>query len=151
MTYAGTTYLVSGGELPWTPEDIREHLGLLDPSFDGLLKGVIASQCIRHGVGFRGQVWAVARGDSLSDFFARANKIGKLEKIGPAYDLAGKPYHDCLFGVDKNKARKAFRSIINWCWDDDQISRAIINERRGVYRTPIVRGADVSAYPAAAE
>lgn len=149
MAFAGTTWLVSGGELPWTPEDIREHLRLSDPSFDDLIRTVIFSECNRLGVGFRDQVWAVARGDDLAAFYAKANSLGKLVKIGPAY-LRGKvTYHDCEVGPDPAKARKAFRSIINWCWDDDAISRAIINERRGVYRTPIVRGADLSPAVAA--
>lgn len=136
MTYAGTTWLVSGGELPWTPEDIREHLRLLDPSFDHLIDAAIFSQCSRYGVGSRGQVWAVARGDDLGSFFARANAIGKLEKIGPAYLIGGKSYHDCTYGVDSDKARKAFRSIINWCHDDEGIYRAMRREDRGEYRTP---------------
>lgn len=130
MTYAGTTYLVSGGELPWTPEDIREYLGLLDPSFDDLIKAVIASRCIAAGCGFREQVWAVARGEDAADFFKRANGLGKLVKIGPAY-LRGKvTYHDCEVGPDPVKARKAFRSIINWCWDDEGIYRAMRREDR---------------------
>lgn len=130
MTYAGTTWLVSGGELPWTPEDIRGHLGLRSTDFDLTIHAVIASQCINHGVGFRDQVWAVARGDDLGDFFKRANKLGKLVKIGPAY-LRGKvTYHDCEIGPDPVKARKAFRSISNWCWDDEGIYRAMRREDR---------------------
>lgn len=130
MTYAGTTWLVSGGELPWTPEDIRAHLGLRSTDFDTLISTVIASQCINHGVGFRDQVWAVGRGDDLGDFFKRANKLGKLVKIGPAY-LRGKvTYHDCEVGPDPVKARKAFRSIINWCRDDEAIYRALRREGR---------------------
>lgn len=146
MAFAGTTWLVSGGELPWSPEDIREHLNLLDPSFDSLIKSVIASQCIKHGAGFRGQVWAVSRGDDLGAFFATVQRLGNVVNIGPAY--TGKydkttPFHDVEIAPDPEKARKAFRSIINWCWDDEGIYRAMRSEDRGIYRAP-GRGADLS-------
>lgn len=144
MTYAGPTYLVSGGELPWTPEDIRAHLGLRSTDFDQIIGAVIASQCINHGVCFHGQVWAVARGDDLADFFKRANKGGKLVKIGPAYLRGTVTYHDCEVGPDPVKARKAFRAIVRWCRGDEGIYRALVNEAR----TP-VRGADLSPAVAA--
>lgn len=134
MTFAGPTYLVTSGELPWKPEDIRQHLRLLDPSFDGLISAAIASQCLNHGTSFHGRVWSVARGDDLSAFLAQANKIGKLVKIGPAYQRQGITYHDCEYGIDPVKARKAFRSIINWCHDDEGIYAAMRREDRGEFR-----------------
>ena len=130
MTKAGPTYLVSSGELPWTPEDIRAHLGLRSTDFDTLISTVIASRCINHGVSFRDQVWAVARGDDLADFFKRANKLGKLVKIGPAYPIGKVTYHDCEYQPDPVMARKAFRAIVRWCWDDDGIYRAMRREDR---------------------
>lgn len=133
--FAGLTYLVTSGELPWTPADIREHLRLLDPSFDALIQTVIFSECNRAGCGFNGAVWSVARGDDLSDFLRRANAKGKLVKIGPAYDRQGATYHDCEYGVDPDKARKAFRAIINWCHEDEGIYRAMRREDRGEFRT----------------
>lgn len=139
------TWLVNGGEPIWTPEDIREHLRLLDPSFDGLLKGVIASQCVKHGAGFRGQVWAVSRSDDLGAFFATVQRLGRVVNIGPAY--TGKydkttPFHDVEIGPDPVKARKAFRAIINWCHEDEDIYRAMRAEDRGVYRAPVMQAAE---------
>lgn len=137
-----TTYLIIGGELPWSAEGIREELGLLDPSFDRTIKAVIASQCISSGCGMHGAVWSVPRDGDLAAFYAKANSIGRLVKIGPAYVSRGVTYHDCEYGVDPTKARKAFRSIINWCWDDIGISEAILRERRGEYRQPLLMAAE---------
>lgn len=130
----GTTWLVSSGELPFTAEDVREHLDLLDPCHDALIKTVIFSECNRLGCQNTGAVWSVARGDDLADFFKRANRLGKLVKIGPAYDRDGLTYHDCEYVADPQSVAKAFRSVVNWCWDDVSISNAIIRERRGEFR-----------------
>ncbi len=146
-------WLVSGGELPFTAEMVREQINLLDPSFDKLIQTVIFSECNRLGIRMTGAVWAVSRGDDLADFYSRAHKIGKLVKIGPAYERQGTTYHDCEYGVDTRDLAKAFRAVCNWCWDEEAISRAILRERRGEYRTvwPIVRGADLSRVMEAAE
>ena len=133
------SYLITGGELPWSVDEIREELGLLDPSFDGTIRAVIASQCFKAGCGMRGAVWAVPRGDDLAAFLDKVRSLGRVVKIGPAYQRGKDTFHDCEFSPDPVKARKAFRSIINWCWDDLGISSAILRERRGEYRTPNFR------------
>lgn len=130
----GVTLLVDIGEAPFDAEGVREQIGLLDPSFDKLIQAVIYSQCIKHGCQFTGAIWAVPRGDDLGEFFKTARSIGKLVKIGPAYDRNGITYHDCEYGVDPRAVAKAFRSVCNWCWDDLAIGRAILRERRGEYR-----------------
>lgn len=137
MTVTGP-WLVNRGELPFTAEMVREQINLLDPSFDKLIQTVIFTECTRLGIRMAGAVWSVARGDDLADFYRRANKIGKLVKIGPAYDRNGTTYHDCEYGVDPRARAKAFRAVCNWCWDEEAIARAILAERRGEYRTPIV-------------
>lgn len=135
MAFAGPTYLITGGELPFTAESVREQLGLLDPMFDKLIETVIFSQCSKHGAGMNSAVWAVARGDDLGGFFKAANKNGRLVKIGPAYSRNGTTYHDCEYAADPVKVAKAFRAVCNWCWDDLHISKAIIRERQGHFRT----------------
>lgn len=124
------SYLITGGELPWSVDEIREELGLLDPSFDKIIKAVIASQCIEAGCGMRGAVWAIPQGSDRAG-------LGRLVNVGPAYQRGKDTYHDCEYEPDPVKARKAFRSIINWCWDDLGISDAIVRERRGEYRQPV--------------
>lgn len=133
--FAGITYLISGGDLPFSAEGVREQLGLLDPSFDKIITPVIFSQCSKHGAGMNGKVEAVARGDDLGAFLSNANSIGCLVKIGPAYDRNGATYHDCEYAADPVKVAKAFRAVCNWCWDDLAISNAILRERRGEFRT----------------
>jgi hypothetical protein len=151
MNLSGPTNLVSSGELPWTPEDIRAHLRLLDPSFDSLIKTVIASQCFNAGCSLHGEVWAVCRGDDLGDFYARLRRIGRLSKIGPAYQVGKHTYHDCEFGPVPEKARKAFRAIINWCHQDEGIYRAMRREDRGEFRPVWPAASSLSAHSIAAE
>lgn len=134
MTMYNGTVLVTSGEAPFDASDIRERLNLLDPSFDKRISAVIGAKLAKGRCGRNGEVWSVPRGDDLAAFLAAVNKIGKLAKIGPAYNRHGTICHDCEYAADPVAVAKAFHAVFNWCWDDVAISNAILGERRGSFR-----------------
>lgn len=142
----GPTYLISGGDLPFTAEDVRRELDLLDPSYDRLITAIIASAVLqiesRNRCSLRHQVWSVSRGDDLAKFYAKLRRIGKLDRIGPAYEFRGATYHDCSFVPDSRHYRKALQAIVNGCWDDLGLSNTILRERRGEYRSVYLEAAE---------
>lgn len=137
----GPSYLVSGGDLPFTAEDVRGELDLLDPSFDRLITAIIGSAVLqiesRNRCSLRHQVWSVSRGNDLAKFYDKLRRIGTLDRIGPAYEFRGAVYHDCSFRPNPKLFAKALKAIVNACWDDLGLSKAILRERRGEYRQPL--------------
>lgn len=140
------TMLVTSGEAPFDAADVREQIGLLDPSFDHQINAMIGAKLSANGNRAKtGAVWSVPRADGLKHFFRTANRIGKLVKIGPAFVRKGVTYHDCEYVADPKAVAKAFKAVCNWCWDHRPISNAILAERRGDFRparVPMLQAAE---------
>lgn len=136
-----TSYLMSAKEMPFTAADIRATLNLIDPRFDNLITAKIGSAVImaesKFGVCLRHQVWAIQREPGKLDaFFAAARRIGKVAHVGPAYVLTQHSgvFHDVTFEPDYRRLAAVKAAIVNWCWDEFDIGRVILAERRGEYR-----------------
>lgn len=137
-----TSYLLSAKEMPFTARDIRELLNLRDDRFDNTITAKIGSTVImaecKWKVCLRPQTWAIQRipGSPLGEFFKAAHRIGKIAHVGPAYEIGSNPgvFHDVTFAPDYRRLDHIKASIVNWCWDEFDIGRVILRERRGEFR-----------------
>lgn len=108
-------YLLETTDAPFTAADIRADLGLRSTEFDGVIEGMIASECARRK-GCKGEVWNVQRmeGMSASAFAAKLRAIGpRIVEIGPGeepnpqfYRLGGK-VHTVRFDPDPSAVAMA--------------------------------------------
>ena len=137
-----TSYLISSKAMPFTARDIRELLNLRDARFDNTITAKIGSSIIMAESKFktclRSQVWAIQRtpGAPLGEFFKAAHRIGKIAHVGPAYQIGNNPgvFHDVTFAPDYRHLAKVKAAVVNWCWDEFDIGRVILAERRGEFR-----------------
>lgn len=116
-------YLIDTGDFAITVDDIRKAIGLETDTFDALIDNGIASICIRSPRPLRTEVWMVEDG----------KEIGNAVSVGPLHQWNGKWYRHCAYDPDLTLVDLARRKILRWVEDQDDIMRALADQKR---RTP---------------